>query len=72
MEAKAVQSVGVGCGFDERRHRGDDGHSQDQRGKRCPEKTISKKVFNKLGGPDLSKINTGALRGVCRCFSGVH
>lgn len=36
MEAKAVQSVGVGCGFDERRGRGDHGDHQDESGKCGP------------------------------------
>lgn len=36
MEAKAVQSVGVGCGLDERRGCGDDGDHQDESGKGGP------------------------------------
>lgn len=36
MEAKAVQSVGVGCGFDERRGRGDHGDHQDESGECGP------------------------------------
>lgn len=98
MEAQAVQSVGVGCRFDERQDCGDDGDHQDERGKCWPEKkkkkirhkydpdcyfvimllavlvcvTFSNKRLMNWYGRDLSKINTSALRRVCRCFSGVH
>lgn len=42
MEAKAVQSVGVGCRFDEGQERGHDGDHQDEGGKCWPERRKNK------------------------------
>lgn len=50
MEAKAVQSVGIGCRFDERQDCGDDGDHQDESGKCWPEKKTPKKPKNNPDG----------------------
>lgn len=51
MEAKAVQSVGVGCRFDEGKERGHDGDHQDDGGKCWPErrKNENQEIWYSLG-----------------------